>query len=255
MAGTFRSVFRKLLPWWLNTGEGELVGFSIATLLDAVSARVRLGTYAKFPTYAPPDALAHLGRDRRIVRGLSETDENYAARLLRYLDDWKLAGNPFALMTQLRAFLGADLKMRTVDNSGNWYSIDTDGTRTVNLAQGNWDWDGDADKWSRFWVIIYPNGYWSTITWGSGLQWGQPGLTWGSTATSEEVAGVRSIVTEWKPAGCRCPHIIIAFDNTSFDPLTGPVLPDGNWAESSKNSTGNQTASRLSSARYWKGSS
>lgn len=256
MATTFRGVFRKLIPWWLNTGEGELVGFSVATLLDAVSARVRLGTYAKFPTYAPSDALAHLGRDRRITRGLTESDTDYGARLLRYLDDWKVAGNPFALMSQLRAFLGADLKMRTVDNRGNWFTIDAGGARSVYLNQGNWDWDGDTAKWSRFWVIIYSNGYWDTLAWGDpALVWGAPGLTWGTTASPEEVSGVRNIVAEWKPAGTRCPYIIIAFDNASFDPLTGPILPDGLWGKASKNVAGEQVPSRLITARYWRGTS
>jgi len=254
----FRNVLRSMAPAWLREGEGGQVLFSLGYLMDGFVERLREGVHARFPSDAPADALAYLGRDRRIRRGLSESDASYRVRLIRYLDDLRVLGNPYALMTQLRAFLGADLAMRTVDNNGTWFSIEADGTRSVELGAGNWDWDGSAASWSRFWVIIYPNGFWSTITWGDpALTWGKPDLTWGSTATPDQVKGVRELVAEWKPAGTRCVNIIIAFDNASFDPTDPPgaPLPDGTWGKMSKNDVGEQVPSRLASARYWKGTS
>ncbi len=236
--------------------EGGLVLTSLGLTMDAIAEHARQSVRARFPSLAPTDALGPMGRDRRITRGLSESDASYAARLLRWLDDWRVAGNPYVLMDQLRAFLGADLKMRTVDNQGNWFTVEVGGGRSVNLAQGNWDWDGSPGKWSRFWVIIYPNGFWQGLSWGTpGLVWGAPGLVWGSTASPEQVRGVRGIVREWKPAGTRCVNIIIAFDNNSFDPASGPILPDGTWGEASKNVAGEQVPTRLITAQYWKGTS
>lgn len=259
----FTNIFRKMAPRWLTEGDGELVLTTLGLLEDALVERTRQGIKARFPQEAPSDALAPLGRDRRIIRGISESDEDYAARLLRWLDDWKVAGNPYALMGQIRAYCGVDMRTRTVDTRGNWYTIEADGTRSYSLAQANWDWDGDADKWSRFWVILYPPAELWTISgqWGNGAlwssgKWGNPGATFGTTATPEQIRSIRSIIADWKPAGTRCPYVIVAFDDASFDPVTSPgaPMPDGTWG---RYSTGTNPAvkSRLDTARYWKGTS
>ena len=110
-------------------------------------------------------------------------------------------------------------------------------------------------RWSRFWVVIYPNGLWTAgPKWGDvGFTYGMPGKTWGSTATRDEVVSVQSIVRDWKPAGTRCVNIIIAFDNTSFDPTVardGAGLPDGTWGNWGKLVGGVWLPARLSTARF-----
>ena len=109
----FRASRKKLVPAWLVEGEGELVGYTVDVLKDAFVERLRKGLLARFPqndptgqTTAPDDALAAMGRDRRIVRGFNETPQTYAVRLIRWLDDWKTAGNPFSLMQQLAGYCG-----------------------------------------------------------------------------------------------------------------------------------------------------
>jgi hypothetical protein len=255
-------------PWLVSNGESELVGYALDLLKDGFVERLRQGLLARLPqndptgaTTAPDDALAAMGRDRRIRRGLNETPQAYARRLIRWIDDWKVAGNPFALMQQLAAYLGPVPSYRTVDVRGNWFSRAADGTLSISLTQANWDWDAASDalaRWSRFWVVIYPNGFWTQgPNWGdSGAKWGTPERTWGSTATVDEVSTVRSIVADWKPAGTRCVNVILAFDGTSFNPATardGTGLPDGTWGHWSKISGGAYVASRLSTARYLDG--
>jgi hypothetical protein len=270
MATTFRSL-RKFAgpPWLVVNGDSAAVGYVLDALKDAFVDRLEKGLLARFPQQGPDgspaadDALAAMGRDRRIKRGIFDTSAAYALRLLRWLDDWKVAGNPYALMQQLAAYLGPSVSLRTVDARGNWYSRAADGTLSVNRQQGNWDWSGqnayDVARWSRFWVIIYPNGLWQPgPKWGdAGAKWGTPGRTWGSTATSEQVASVRSLVADWKPAGTRCVNIIVAFDNTSFDPTQprdGTGLPNGLWSlPSYTNGSNAQAPSRLATARYWDG--
>lgn len=251
--------------WLVSNGESELVGYVLDELKDAFVERLRQGLLARLPqndptgqTTAPDDALAAMGRDRRIVRGFNESSPNYAARLVRWLDDWKVSGNPFALMAQLSGMLGAGPSFRTVDVNGNWFSRAADGTPSVLLKQSNWDWDAAADatnRWARFWVIIYPTGLWTVgPKWGDvGAQWGTPGRTWGSTATHDQIASVQSLIKDWKPAGTTCQNIIIAFDNSSFAPSTardGSGLPDGTWGSWAKVSGGAYVVSRLSTARY-----
>jgi hypothetical protein len=264
MPSRFRQIRTRIAPRWLTDGAGGLVGYALDIVKDAFVERVRLGLLARFPENgpngetAPEDALYLMGRDRRVVRGIAETDASYAARLKLWLDDRRRQGNPFMLMQKLAEYFGP-LKMRTVDARGNWYTRDTDGTETSLLKQENWDWDGSAigERWSRFWVIVYPNGLWidnsdnwGTDTW-NGADWGDASETWGSTADLEVVQTTRAIVSDWMPAGTRCVNIIIALDNASFDP-TAPE-PDGLWEGYSKNVAGVQVRARLSTARYWAG--
>jgi hypothetical protein len=265
---TFRTIRERLTAYWVVSGEGELVGYSLDIVKDAFVERLRLGHLARFPENGPngetsaDDALAALGRDRGLIRGIGEVSTTYARRLKSWIDDRKRQGNPFELMKQLAAYCGPLPAFRTVDQRGNWYSRAANGTESFSLNTGNWDWDGlDLSHWSRFWVIIYPNGLWTTspdnygdsgAIWNHGVVVGDGVYrTWGTSATPNEVTNVRAIIDEWKPAGTRCVNIIIAFDNASFNPSTPE--PDGLWGNWSKVVGGVRVPSRLSTARYWAG--
>lgn len=258
---SFFESFQRILPSWLTSGDGGKVAASLSLLADDFAARARLGLLARFPAYAPDDeALAAIGRDRRIIRGINEPRAAYAARLSTALDDLKTRGNPFTLLRQLRAYLQAPCVVRTVDRKGNWYTIEADGTEVATINAANWNWDGGAaSEWSRFWVVIYPvNGItpWAPTPgvlgdaslWSGALR-ASSTATIGTTATVDQVASVRQIIRDWKPAGTTCEWIIVAFDAATFTPA-GATDPAGAWAGWS-NHTGAPV--RLSSARYWRG--
>lgn len=253
---TFRTIRKSLAPRWLTEGAGELVGYALDVIKDAFIERTRLGLLSRFPqqdavgTPGANDALIAMGRDRRVVRGIDETDTVYASRLKDWLTDRRRTGNPFALMKQLAAYTSttAGLSFATVDVRGNWYLRDSAGVESSILNTGVWDWDGDSSRWSRFWVIIYPSALWAIEgTWGSG-SWGDTTGTWGSTATPEHATTLRSIVADWKPGGTNG-NIILALDPASFD--TSAPEPDGLWGKWYKYSGGTAVASRLSTARYF----
>lgn len=265
MARNFRSVWKFLVPSWLNEGEGGLVGYALMLLNDASMERLYRGHLARFPqqgpdgTPAPDDALAAMGRDRGIVRGISETSASYAVRLTQWLVDARTRGTAYTMMKQLAAYVGAGSSFRIVDNRGNWYSRDADGAETAVLNQGNWDWDGDTDRWARFWVIVYPGSVWTEepYTWGDADDpaWGADMAssgTHGSTALLEHGDTMRAIIADWKPGGTRCAGIIIAFDPASFDPATPE--PDGTWGGWYTVDGGIAVPSRLETARYMNGS-
>lgn len=266
----FRRIRQFIAPRWLTEGVGGSVGYALDLVKDAYLTRVLLGLLARFPQNgpdgetAPPDALAAMGRDRRVVRGFNETAESYAVRLRAWLDDRKTAGNPFTLMQKIAEYVGTStgFVIKTVDNNGNWYVREADGTRAMYLKQANWDWDTNTAKWARFWVILHPpSTFWSEgYDWGdvAGPSWGEEIGTWGSTATYAQVRTIRSLVSDWKPAGTNCTNIIVAFDPASFDPeaaLHSAGMPDGLWGSWSKLDAGVQVPARLSTARYWKGTS
>lgn len=261
MAGEarFRLSRKFLAPRWLTEGEGELVGYSLDIVKDAFIQRLYLGLLARFPDSAPLDALPAIGRDRRVVQGINESPTSYASRLVKWLDDRKTAGNPLALMRKLAEYTGPGCVFRTVDARGNWYTRAVDGSVTFLLNQGNWNWNGiDPSRWSRFWVVIYPpSSLWTPLpnNWGdtAGPAWGAPSPvgSWGSTASADQVATVRALVADWKPAGTRCVNVILAFDPTSFSP-TSPE-PNGLWGHWSKDVGGVRVPARLATARYWDG--
>jgi hypothetical protein len=255
-------------PSWLvaDGGDSQRIGFVVDVLKNAFAERMRQALLARFPqndplgvTTPPPDALAAIGRDRRIVRGFNESAVAYARRLIAWRATWKRAGNPFALMQQLSAYLGPGPAFRTVDVRGNWFSLNADGSMAALLNQANWDWDGAVDaltRWSRFWVVVYPNGLWTQQRkWGDGGKWGD-GNTWGSTATVDQVTSMQGIVRDWKPAGTLCVNVILAFDNTTFVPTlardaTG--LPNGTWGNWGTTIGGVFQPGRLASASYLDG--
>lgn len=265
---TFRKAWRKLVPSWLQVEDGERILYSIGLLMDAHVERLYQGLLARFPEYEPPaDAFAAMSRDRLIFRGLNESDADFAVRLIPWLDVAKRRGTAFELLQQVWDYLGGVAMVRSVDERGNWFTIAADGTRSYLLDQGNWNWDDSPvpTKRGRFWVIIYP----PATLWTEGPKWGDSDLwggtwgdkadktTWGSTATSDAVQSIRGIVRTYKPGGTRCEKIIIAFDPASFDPassLGDPGMPDGTWGRPCAPVGGTYVATRLSTARYWRGS-
>jgi len=237
----FRAAWRLLVPRRLSDGEGGLVGFTMMLLNDTSSQRMHEGHLARFPQQDPQgtpgadDALAALGRDRGVTRGIAETSTSYAYRLTQWLVDARTRGTAYTMMKVLHDYCDSarvhGMSFRIVDSRGNWYSRASSGAQTSSLNTGNWNWDGEgAVRWARFWVIVYPGTLWtdSGQDWGDAITWGNAPSTWGSTTlTAEQAATMRALADEWKPGGTRCHNIILALDPASFSP-SAPE-PDGTW--------------------------
>lgn len=252
---SFRTAFRKLVPWWLSEGEGGLVLYTLGVLKEWAADRATLGNLYGFPEHCPDDALVVHGRERRMRRGINESSVTYARRLLTWRQAHKVRGSAFGMLRQIRQHLGVPIRVRTVDQSGNWYTIEADGSETYQWALGNWNWDGTpGTEWAKFWVVIYSTG--PQAPWrkaralGSGHTLGEPGATIGTTATPSQVDAIRVVIEENKPAHAHLVEAIIAFDDALFDPSSPE--PDGTWGQYSANIGGAQTATRHDDARYWR---
>lgn len=253
---TFRDALTKVVPPWLQGYWGTRYLYAIGVQLDAMGDALRAGVKLRFPNVYSDESLAMLGRERGIRRGPSESAEAYAARLDRWLDDGRTAGNPWTLLRQLQAYMTPHaVRLRYVNNAGFWRTLNADGSREYTRSSA-WDWDGTPAAWSRFWIVIYPPpALWDRDgVWTGSEVWGDDGTTWGSTATPDEVASVRTIIADWMAPHALCKNIIIAFDDDAFDPTdTAPPLPDGTWANYSKNVGGVQVPARDARAIYWEG--
>jgi len=165
---SFRETLRRYVPPWLSDRptSGRTAGFrylyGLVAILDAGMQFLVEGMQARLPGVGTPTALPYIGRDRRIIRGPHETDADYAARLLEWLDLWRAAGNAYALAKALQAFLApGHPRIRIVTRSGFWWTLDPSGELSWHLASpNNWNWDSHthpehAGRWADFWVIVY----------------------------------------------------------------------------------------------------
>jgi hypothetical protein len=179
---TYRDRLRKVSPPWLQHGWNEKLLFAVGAQIDAFSDALVAGVKMRFPNYYSAESLPLIGRERRIARGLLEDDATYASRLVRWLDDHKRRGGPYAMLAQLHAyFYPNDFQAQLVYRSGRRFSMDVDG----NVTRDDIPWSPDAmpDKWARWWLFIFTDAY-------------TPPLT------DQEKADIALIPTEWNAAHC-----------------------------------------------------
>jgi hypothetical protein len=182
---------------------------------DALAEFTRIGVIQRYPTVAQPDALGPLGVDRKIWRGLAETDAHYAERLRQFKRTWKFAGNAPTLLRQLWEYMTPNAeRIRYVVNGydgapgagtqfSDWWTIDADGLTFSREAVTNWDWDGVYTKNVRFWLIVYRTDL-NPAVWGvPPYAWGESGLFWGGAPGSNRdwIIDVYNIVSAFKAAG------------------------------------------------------
>lgn len=190
-------------PTWLRgTWGGKLVE-TLGFLFDAIEeTNFEAGAAGTLeaPTF-PTDAIALIGSERNMERYTAETDDQYKARVQGAWVAWPQAGTTNGVLSQLTAggFTAALKEMR------------------------DWDWDGDAANWSRFWVVVAATG-WSPTHWGDGRSWGEG--VWGADATAAEAATLIRIVRKWKP-GHVVATIVVVLDDVAW----AAGQPDGTWGD------------------------
>jgi hypothetical protein len=159
-------------PPWLQGPNGGAWQAEFGGAKDEVLDRARLGVLARMPgkipreqgapdVEAPSDALDHVGADRGMPRAPSETDPDFATRLLGVWGANQYLGGPYGLLKALSdyGFVGANL---IYDNGRYWYlssGVLTAGTLGVMVTRARPGWMFDADlllgaNWSRFGLLF-----------------------------------------------------------------------------------------------------
>jgi len=147
---TFRDAIWRASPPWLKTGTAQRILYSIAVQIDAAGDAITAGVKLRFPGVYTFESLPLIGRERRIRRGRAEADENYSARLLRWLEDHKTRGGPYALLTQLYYHYAPDnFPIVLLYRSGGQFTLAVDGTITY-VEIGTLP----AAQWSQ-WHLLY----------------------------------------------------------------------------------------------------
>jgi hypothetical protein len=130
--GSMRAVLRSLVPWYARQGAAwralEPLGRAFDKTLQASVDAVRM----RYPSVCPPDALALLGRDRRLPRAPGESEASYRRRLLLWLDYWSHAGLPLGLLYAIQSYIYPGYsRVRMVTRDGWWYTLDEGASATM----------------------------------------------------------------------------------------------------------------------------
>jgi hypothetical protein len=226
-----------VVPKWLRGWVGIRFLYAIGLHIDLLRETLIRGVKARFPGFHT-GATAILCRDRKVLRGPEETEDQICARLRNWRQAARIKGNPVAVLEQLQAYLTPHTpRIRLVNNAGSWLEISTTGAITT--GDGTWNWDGNTELSSRFWVLIWvPSSLWvSDGFYGDPGLWGDGGV-YGSTALQAVVAGVQFLVGEESCENSRPMHTVLIWD----DALWEMQQPNGTW---------NVQSNRNPNANYW----
>lgn len=100
----FTSWYRQLgaaIPWLYGNTNGANEGKSLGALLDNQRILLRDGVKSRFPSYAPADALPHIGGDRQLIQGPNETNDSFITRCKDPWGQWERAGTWVGVLEQL----------------------------------------------------------------------------------------------------------------------------------------------------------
>ncbi len=163
----FQSYQPSILPAWLQNQAGLDYAAVLGALKDQIGNAVRTAAVCGMPEVAPVDALNAIGFERQIIRGVSETDQQYASRLRQAFTAWKRAGSATGMLLQLEA-LYPGIPIVIVQQAAQAYYLNPDTSIanderlvTVTLADGGWRFDDNGGlppsqgHWNRF-AILFP---------------------------------------------------------------------------------------------------
>lgn len=224
----FRTIWKFLVPGWLQTGQGELILFVQGLLKDAFAERMHQTALLHFPSTCPSDALDLHGRSRALPRGLFEPEENYRQRLTgwRYPEGHRTRGTAGAMLAQFQLALRGT--HHVVIDARNQRTISGSGA----ALPATWTWDAEpSSQWGRYWLVCKSVGSpWASFTDPAWLAaWGDVTATLaGSGIHAGELDAVRTITSNrrlgWTPAGVRGVNLVLYFDATFPEPT-------GDWDE------------------------
>lgn len=251
----FRDIVK--VPRWLGKVGRDFVGVMVSPL-DTATQILTEGIAARYPGRGTPTALPYIGRSRGLIRNQDESDEDYAARLIAWLDVHPEAGWDERVARVVHEYLSDRPMVRVVDRSGKWTTI-TGGVVTRTIAA--WDWDSvshperndpDAPWWSDLWVIVYPTP-WALRPDTLGDLIGDDGFGLGHMCPRADVYALKGLLSQWKAAHARIRAVIWTSDADLFDPTDPGSLPDGTWGAWGGTGSGSRTVSGrdLVSCRYW----
>lgn len=189
----------------LNGIEGQAFARALGGAQDGELVLLRVAALCRLAAFCPDDALDAVGAWLNIERFPGEADgtalppSGYRGRLLAAWDTWSQAGSAQAIIDSLNAWGIPDV---AVFGTPEWpYINPLDGATWI------------KGSYSNIWIVLGPNFGTTGIgpqLWGQ-FNWGDPGMTWGSTATPSQIAQVEGQILKWKFASALPVMVILNF--------------------------------------------
>lgn len=183
----FENAQVKNLPTFIGDSQGQAFQATFGRTKDRGIVLYKEAAKLRYPSTDRPDALPYQGHDRRILRAPTETDEQYAARLLTAHEIWLWAGTPTAMVNIFKPY---------------GYTSATCAVRGTH--EGLASWDGNSAWFSRFAIYLSGSpGYWAADgAWSDtppdAWDEGEAGETWDSTVTTADIDYIRASIREFK---------------------------------------------------------
>lgn len=255
MAGLLSDGLERIVPWWYRRRAGLDRGFKFlwatAAMCDALIDSLMEGIQSAWPGQGTPTAHEQIGITRGIVKGLSDTPDDYALRLQKWLDAYAIMGDDEAIARSLHEYLRWRPMVRVVDRHGQWTEVTSGTLRKFNAP---WDWDSIShptaatDRPTDIWVIVYGSAYerygeWADLDLAHGI---------GHNVPLEEADQAIAILKQWKPAHNWIRCVLWVDTPDELDATAGVGVPDGTWGNWGKDDgTGAWVPSRNPNFRYW----
>lgn len=264
----FRDVFRAFTVGWLNERpgqkDGKTVGYrllwSMIAPLDVASEVLIQSLQAPWPGKGTPTALPLIGRSRGMIRSQLETDDEYSARLITWLDRARQLGSMLSTARAIHEYLGNRPRVRIYNRAGACLEVaQTTGAVTrYDAGTTAWDWDSVSNPersgyWWDLWACVYPTQWSNSPALGSGRKLDAvPNLGVGCTATREEHDALRGLIRQNKSDHSHMRAVIFTSDETLFDPTDPTTQPDGEWGEWGGKGSGSRTVGHrnVTTCRY-----
>jgi hypothetical protein len=262
-----RDVWEKFATWWMTDrsnngagGQSVLYRFiwTMIAPLDVLIDVATQGVQAAWPGRGTPTALPAIGRTRGMLRSQLESNDDYAARLLTWLDRAPQLGSQLSIARAIHEFLGNRPRVRVVNRNSVWTTVNADGSveTAETTGSGAFNWDGTshparANNYWDIWIIVYPE-QWTPVAHIDDLDFDST-LGIGHLVTREEVDAVIGLVQKHKSATSFVRAIIFTSDATLFDPANPASMPNGNWGSWSTPGSDPRVASdrNTTTCRYW----
>lgn len=264
-AGTLQRYIAEIVPEFLQGHNAGTFLEALGLTLDDGLQTLITGLRQSYPFKAFADNLDAIGEDRVIRRHRFESERSYRTRLAMWRQIHRHIASPKGVLLNLQPYFLPDgvPKIHVVyqcgdSTSATWHTIDEASVYSVyKKAPTNWDWDGQPQLWSRFWVIIdvsaMPH---NGALWDDGTTWDDGVTVWDGYLNEIQRDDIVDLINESKAPYSILWGVIITDDHASFDPTATSTtdadgrtsLPVANWGTAIDAATG--LPSRLKSAHF-----
>lgn len=232
--GTIQRLVGRVGPWFLHSRNIGRFLQAFAIVYDNAITALQQGLALAHPKRCDPSAFPVLSLDRTIRLYPSEPEASKRTRLANWLQIHRRRATHLGeLLHSQPYFLPDQPVMRIVHQDGaglsaTWWTIAADGSLSEHKAvPSNWDYDGQTEKYSRFWVIVYaPPSIISLARYDTGRFW-DDGFPYDGVLL-QVAQDIVAMIRESKGAHSQLHGYILATDPASFDPTaTAVLMPDG----------------------------